>query len=277
MEFYGLLGQRLSHSLSPEIHNEILRNLEAEGAYKLFEVEEKDLENFTIGLKVLKIKGSNVTIPYKEKIMKYLDHISEEAERIGAVNTIALVDGELHGYNSDYYGFGYMLKIHNIELKDKIAVILGSGGASKAVLYYLLDNKISKIYIVSRNPKENKFNHENIETISYKDLQEIKGDIIINSTPVGMYLKEDETPVEANIISNFNVLVDLIYNPNETKFLEIGRNLGKETVGGLYMLVGQALKSQEIWHQKTIDKEIIKEIYNKLKFHPKINKGNLRW
>lgn len=274
MEFYGLLGEKLSHSLSEEIHREILKYIEEEGAYKLFEVEEKDLEAFANALKILKVKGSNVTIPYKEKIMKYLDHISEEAKRIGAVNTISLLNGKLYGDNSDYYGFAYMLKLHKIDLKDKTAAILGSGGASKAVLCYLLDMGIDRVYIVSRNPKKNEFTQNNVEMISYKELEGIKGDIIINSTPLGMYPKVDASPVNEDILRNFNILVDLIYNPIETKFLEMGRKLGKQTVGGLYMLIGQALKAQEIWQQRPIDKEIIKEIYDKLKNHPKINKNN---
>ena len=265
MEFYGLLGEKLSHSLSPKIHKLILDELNLEGSYKLFEVERENLKDFSKGLKVLKIKGVNVTIPYKQDIMKYLDNISKEALRIGAINTIVLKENKLYGYNTDYYGFGYMLDAHNIDINNKIAVILGNGGATKAVLHYLLDNKISKIYIVSRDPKaNNEFKENRVKVIGYEKLKEIKGDILINSTPVGMYPKVDESPVSSDIINGFSVLVDLIYNPLETKFLSYGRALNKVTVGGLYMLVGQAVKAEEIWQNMKINKEVITKIYNGL-------------
>lgn len=261
MEFYGLLGEKLSHSLSPEIHNKLFEKLNKEGAYKLFEVERDRLEEFSEALKLLKIKGINVTIPYKKDIMRYINNISKEAEKIGAINTIALEDGKLYGYNTDYYGFGYMLKSKDIFVEEKIAIILGNGGACRAALQYLLDNKISKVYIASRNPSSKEFDDKRVKLITYNELEKIKGDILINSTPVGMYPNIDNTPVSKEIISNFNILVDLIYNPINTMFLNIGDALGKKTVGGLYMLIGQAAKAQEIWHGLSISEEVIKEIY----------------
>lgn len=267
MEFYGLLGEKLSHSLSPEIHSELLKSINKDGAYKLFEVEKEKLEDFTEALKLLKIKGSNVTIPYKKDIMKYIDNISEEAEKIGAINTISLENGKLYGYNTDYYGFGYMLKANNISIEGKSAVILGSGGACRAVVHYLLDNEISDIKIVSRNPNKEEFNMQNVDVITYEELKNISGDILINSTPVGMYPNINISPVSEEIIRNFNILVDLIYNPMETKYIGIGKSLSKKTTSGLYMLIGQAAKAQEIWQGIKINEEIIKEIYDKLKLH----------
>ena len=145
MQFYGLLGEKLSHSLSPRINKIILEKNNTEGAYKLFEIPKDRLEDFVESVKLLKIKGFNVTIPYKESIMEYLDYISDEATRIGAVNTVMLRENKLYGYNTDYFGIGVMIKSKNIELKNKTAVILGSGGACKAVITYLLDNDIEKI------------------------------------------------------------------------------------------------------------------------------------
>lgn len=110
MDFYGVLGEKLPHSISPEIHEEIFSLLNIDGAYKIFEVEKKDISKLCDSLRILKIKGTNVTIPYKQEVMKYLDSISEEAEKIGAVNTIYLKDGKLYGYNSDYFGFGNYYK-----------------------------------------------------------------------------------------------------------------------------------------------------------------------
>ena len=265
MEFYGLLGEKLSHSLSPKIHDLIFKSIGVSGGYKLFEVERNNLEKFTEGLKVLNIKGSNVTIPYKEEVIKYLDNVSKEGQRIGAINTIALRDDKLYGYNTDYYGFGYMLEEYKIETNNKIAVILGNGGACKACAYYLLDNGIKHVYIVSRNSSEKStFNEEKISLISYNNLNDLKGDILINSTPVGMYPKIEGCPASDDVISNFTTLVDLIYNPKMTTFLSKGKDLGKVTVGGLYMLIGQAIKAEEIWQNINIDKAIINSIYNEI-------------
>ena len=265
MEFYGLLGEKLTHSLSPEIHGEILKSINKSGAYKLFEVEKEKLYSFSEALKLLKVKGCNVTIPYKKDIMQYIDVISEEAERIGAINTIYLKEDKLYEYNTDYFGFGYMLKVSGIEIQDKIAVILGNGGATRAVLHYLLDNGAKKVYIVSRNPKKEDISFENVKIISYEELNELEGDILINSTPVGMYPNIENLPVSKEIIDKFNSLVDLIYNPMETKFLRLGKELNKNVVGGLYMLVGQAVKAQEIWQEISIKDEIIIDIYNIVK------------
>lgn len=262
MEFYGLLGEKLSHSLSPEIHKLILKHINEEGSYKLFEIKEEALEDFIKSIKLLKVKGCNVTIPYKTDIMKYLDSISGEAKRIGAINTISLVDNKVYGYNTDYYGFGYMLHYHKVETKGKIAVILGNGGACKACANYLLDNEISKVYVVSRKDIVNNiFNDCRIELINYKDLENIKGDILINSTPIGMYPNTGQSPVGDCIIKNFSVIVDLIYNPKETELMITGKKLSKEVVGGLFMLVGQAVKAQEIWHDIAIDNDIIEKIF----------------
>lgn len=274
MEFYGLLGEKLSHSLSPEIHFEILNSIKRQGAYKLFEIEKDNLSDFAKALKLLKVKGCNVTIPYKKDIMKELDGISEEAVKIGAVNTIYLNNGSLQGFNTDYYGFGVMLKISSIEVKDSVAVILGNGGASRAVLHYLLDNGAKEVYIVSREPNNEEYSLSNVKIISYEELKDIKGDILINSTPVGMYPNISESPVSKDIINNFTSIVDLIYNPYETKFLAYGKELNKKIVGGLYMLIGQAVKAQEIWQERDIDQGIIRDIYNKInvKF---LNKNNI--
>ena len=263
MEFYGLLGEKLSHSLSPKINKMIFEKCNIEGAYKLFEIPNDKLKNYVEAVKLLNIKGFNVTIPYKIAIMDYLDFISEDAKKIGAVNTVMVKDNKLYGFNTDYYGVSIMLNSKGIKVKNRTATILGSGGACKAVLAYLLDNNISKVYIVSRNKNNVNFiNSDNkVEFIDYNDLKDIKGDILINSTPVGMYPNIKESPVNIDIIKNYDVLADLIYNPMDTEFLKLGESLKKITVGGLYMLVGQAIKSQEILQDIEINKEVIEDIY----------------
>ncbi|MBY6915095.1 shikimate dehydrogenase [Clostridium botulinum] len=263
MNFYGVLGEKLSHSISPMIHNKIFSLLDIKGAYKIFEVEREDLKKFADSLRVLKIKGCNVTIPYKEDIMKYLDEISPEAKKIRAINTILLKNNKLYGFNSDYYGFNSILIRNNIEVNDKVAMVLGTGGASKAAVTLLLDRGSKKIYLVSRSKKSISLDEDKrIEYKTYNNINDIKGDILINATPVGMYPNVDFKPVNEKIIDNFDILIDLIYNPRETQFLQNGKILNKKVCGGLEMLVGQAIKSSEIWHDISIDNDIQEELYS---------------
>lgn len=266
MEFYGLLGEKLSHSLSPRINKIILEKNKTEGAYKLFEIPKDRLNDFVEAVKLLKIKGFNVTIPYKESVMKYLDYISDEAARIGAVNTVMLKANKLYGYNTDYFGIKVMLKSKNINVKNKTAVILGSGGACKAVITYLLDNEVEKIYIVSRTPESVNLNKidKKISIINYNELNSIKGYLIINTTPVGMFPNVDNSAVSKEVIKNFDLAVDLVYNPTQTKFLQFATEEGKVAIGGLHMLVGQAVKSQAIFNDREISEELINYIYDDL-------------
>jgi shikimate dehydrogenase len=263
LDFYGLIGEKLPHSLSPKIHNTLFKTLDIEAAYKLFEIEKDNLSKALDSLKILKIKGVNVTIPYKQDVIKYLDFISDEAKKIGAVNTIYCKDGKLYGYNTDYFGFGTIIKNNHININDNIAMVLGNGGAAKAVITYLLDQGIRKIYLVSRKIKDNSgYDDERIECKSYEEIVDIEGDILINTTPLGMYPHGDATPVNESIISNFNILIDIIYNPKETKFLKIGKVLNKKICGGIEMLVGQAIKAEEIWQGVLLDNEVTKELYS---------------
>ncbi|HWR60095.1 MAG TPA: shikimate dehydrogenase [Clostridia bacterium] len=254
---YGLIGGSLGHSFSPQIHGEIFRKLGIEGEYRLFELKEAELEQVLAGCKSQDVKGLNVTVPYKIKIMAYLERISEEAGRIGAVNTISLHDGILTGYNTDYHGFGRSLARSGIEIAGRSAVILGTGGVSKAVAQYLKDNGAGSIVYVSRKPGPG--------TIGYARLAGMRGDMIINCTPCGMYPETEASPVAADMLEGFDTAVDLIYNPEETLFLRQAGEKGLKTVNGLYMLVGQAVAAQEIWNGIRFKEAQVEEIYNSVK------------
>lgn len=258
-----MIGEKLPHSLSPKIHNTLFKALEIEGAYKLFEIEKEDLGKAIDSLKLLKIKGVNVTIPYKQDVMEYLDFISEEAKKIGAVNTIYLNNGKLYGYNTDYFGFGTIIKNNDVKVKGNIAMVLGNGGAAKSVITFLLDEGIKKIYLISRKVTDKSgYDDTRIECKTYEEISNIKGDILINTTPLGMYPHIDETPVNEEVINNFDTLIDIIYNPKETKFLKIGKMLNKKVCGGIEMLVGQAIKAEEIWQGQSLDNEVTKSLYS---------------
>lgn len=259
----GLLGKKLGHSLSPEIHRIILKELGLEGEYLLYEVEPENLEDKISEFKQSGIKGLNVTIPYKVSVMKFLDEISPEAQRIGAVNTITFSENILRGYNTDYFGIKATFKRHNVELLNKSVVIIGTGGAAASVFQCTMDLGAGDIRLVSRNPHENRdiWPGRGGKVISYEELEKTSGDIIINCTPVGMFPNFNESPVGKNIIEKFSTAFDLIYNPNETRFLKSAGELGLNCFGGLYMLSAQAVEAEKIWNEKEINDEIIEEIY----------------
>lgn len=264
MKKFGLIGEKLPHSFSKILHNIAFEVLDLDYGYDLYEIDlntAKDIKSFMIENE---LDGINVTIPYKETVMESLDHISEEAEKIGAVNTIKNVGGKLYGYNTDYYGFLYTLNSNNINIDNKTVVILGSGGASKAVVECVKDLKAKSIYLVSRN-KNDKKTKDGIALIDYNDLKDIRGEVLINTTPVGMYPKTDFSPVGKDIISNFNNVVDVVYNPLETKLMKIADSLGKKSFSGLTMLIMQGLKSEEIWNDFKFTEEEINIIVNKVK------------
>lgn len=264
-KLYGLLGEKLGHSVSPQIHSSIFRQLNIDGYYHLFEVKKEELEKGFNGFKVLGVRGINVTIPYKVDVMKYLDDISKEAEKIGAVNTVHFKDGKAVGYNTDYYGFGMMLKRHDVSVKNKSAVILGTGGASKAVVQYLIDNDVSNIVFVTRDIVGAREKYKDVKIITYNEIKDLNNcDIVINCTPVGMHPNVNNSPINKEDISKFHTAVDLIYNPKETLFLKYAREQGIKVINGLYMLVGQAVKAEEIWNGVNIDKGIIDCIYKEI-------------
>lgn len=262
---YGLIGEKLGHSFSPIIHSIIFKELSINAYYNLFEVNNEHLKDAVYGLKALKAKGVNVTIPYKVDIMKYLNYVSIESNKIGAVNTICFKDNKTIGYNTDYYGFGIMLNKYNITIKGKTAVILGTGGASKAVVQYLLDKEIKDIVLVSRDISKVDEKFKNFRLISYNEIKSLKEtDMIINCTPCGMHPNTNISLINKEDMSKFKVAVDLIYNPTQTLFLKYAKELGLVSINGLYMLIGQAVKSQELWNNIEIYSVIYDKIYYRI-------------
>ena len=268
MKEFGLLGKKLGHSFSPIIHKNILKEIRIDGQYQLYECKKEELGKKLQELRGYGVCGLNVTIPYKVEIMKYLDKISQEAKNIGAINTISFIDGKTIGYNTDYHGFGMMLIRENISIKNKKGLVLGSGGASKAVVQYLIDNEIAEIIIASRDSTKTKERYRDLHVIDYDKIQDLKSyDIIINATPCGMFPHVDNSPVEKNDLSNFHTAIDLIYNPHETLFLKHAKESGLRAINGLYMLVGQAIKAQEMWNNLEIDLDTCNRIYNNILSH----------
>ena len=243
---YGLLGEHLPHSFSPQIHLSL-----GNSDYHLFEIAPENLEKF---LSERKFKGINVTIPYKKAVIPYLDVISPEAEKIGAVNTITVRDGKLYGDNTDYFGFKYMVEKSGIEIKGKKALVLGSGGASATVQAVLTDLGADSVSVVSRNGE---INYTNI-------YNEIDTEIIVNTTPVGMYPDNMHSPVVLEKFPNLKGVFDVVYNPLRTKFIMDAQNLGIHAVAGLPMLVAQAKKAHEIFFDTKLNDDITEKITSTL-------------
>lgn len=261
MKKYRLIGEKLGHSLSPQLHKKIFDYENIQGEYCLLEIPKIYQDNLIEKIKVENIDGFNITIPYKEKIMNSLDKISDEAKKIGAVNVVKIENGSFLGYNTDYYGVIKTFEILGISPKDRECVILGSGGASKSVIVALQELGAKKITIVTRDiSKKNEILKQfpKLEVIDYD--KKIIGDILINTTPIGMYPNIENSPVTEEIIKQFLAVVDIIYNPRDTKLLQLAKNNNIPTIDGLYMLIEQGVKAQEIWQNRKFNNIDYKEI-----------------
>lgn len=247
---YGLIGEKLGHSFSKIIHEQL-----ANYTYDLIPLEPEALDGF---LRKKDFTAINVTIPYKKSVLPYLDEIQPEAKKIGAVNSIVNQNGRLIGYNTDYNGFRYLLEKNNVNPKNKKVLILGKGGAANSAFAVLNDLGAREILQV--------YYKESQETITYAQAYEFHKDteIIINTTPVGMYPKGEESPIHLNHFPNLIAVVDVIYNPLRTKLILDAQEKGYIGVGGLEMLVAQAKYAVEIFKDIKIDDDIIEKVHSKL-------------
>ncbi len=238
MKEYGCIGKKLTHSFSKEIHAKL-----ADYEYELIELKEDELANF-FGAK--EFSAINVTIPYKQDVIPFLDSMSDVAKRIGAVNTIVNKNGKLYGYNTDYYGMKALIEKIGIELKGKKVLILGTGGTSKTARVLTEDMGAAEIITVSRNKTENYITYEEAVT-GHSD-----ANVIINTTPSGMYPACDGVPIDISVFEKLEGVVDAVYNPLCTNLVLKAKSKGIKAEGGLYMLVMQAVVAV----QKFIDTEI---------------------
>lgn len=241
---FGLLGKNISYSFSQKYFTDKFEKINfTHYSYKNFDIDSID-EFPKIITETKNLKGLNITIPYKEAVIPFLNSLSKNAEIIGAVNVIAISKkGELKGYNSDFYGFKKALK-PLLKKHHKRALILGTGGASKAVAFALRKLHIDYDF-VSRNPTEYQFSYEELTQELFAEYQ-----IIINTTPVGTFPNIDDCPpLDYSLFTENHIAFDLIYNPEETKFLRLARENGTVTKNGYDMLVFQAEKAWEIWNK----------------------------
>lgn len=244
MRKFGLVGKNISYSFSKTYFSKKFKDEDIKDAtYQNFDL--KTIKDFEAIFKQNSgIAGLNVTIPYKEQIIPYLDKLNKKAKEIGAINTIKITKGEkLKGYNTDYYGFKHSLKPF-LKKHHKKALILGTGGASKAIAYALSELNIKYTYVSRTKTLEN-YTYDELDENIIKEYH-----IIINSSPVGTHPEINECPkIPYESISSQHLLFDLIYNPSETLFLKKGKLQGAKTCNGLKMLKLQAEKSWEIWNK----------------------------
>lgn len=261
----GVLGEKLGHSLSPEIHADLLEQQGIRGIFKKYEMDKREVHHILDVMKKDNIIGMNVTMPYKETAYRLVDVLDSHAKEIGAVNTIFMKDGIFYGYNTDYIGVVSMFKKAHVELASKDIVILGSGGAAKALIYGFHMEGAAKITVAARNAEAAQYLEERFPYIHTCSLDDIPGgDILINTTPVGMYPNAGESPVDVSVIRMFQAASDIVYNPLITEFLRLAKEEGLKIVTGLMMLVDQAIGSEEIWFNKTLDYNMGNNIHDEL-------------
>ena len=254
MRKFGLLGKKLSYSLSPLLHKVFFEELGVEAEYNLYEVTEDEIDKFKSYMLENSIEGVNITVPYKKVFLDKLDFISDEAKAIGAINLLYVKDNKFHGDNTDYYGFKQTLISNQINPSGKRIAIIGRGGASASVYKVLKDMRAEDITFYFRKDK--------LSEIEFPE--NIEGDIIINTTPVGMYPNIEDNIVDEQILKKFKIAIDLIYNPLETKFLKIARENGLKTINGMEMLIEQALKTDEILYDIVLSNQLREKIIKKI-------------
>lgn len=247
---YGLIGKPLGHSFSREIHALI-----ADYDYRLFEIDEDELPRF---FQERDFSGINVTIPYKQAVIPFLDEISDEAKKIGAVNTIVKKEGKLFGFNTDFFGMRALIKGAGLDLENKTVLILGTGGTSKTAVEVSKSLGATEIVKVSRKKSS--------DTVTYDEAyKKFSGaDVIINTTPVGMFPNADKTPVDVKKFKNLQGVIDAVYNPLRTNFVLDAESIGAKGRGGLYMLVAQAVYASALFLDKTADESVIDKTYARI-------------
>lgn len=245
MKVFGIIGWPVSHSLSPAMHNAAFKALGVKAVYGLLPVAPEALKEAVSGLKALGIAGVSVTIPHKEAVLPLLDEASETARRIGAVNTILNREGRLYGTNTDWLGALKALE-EKTTLPGKRAVVVGAGGSARAICFALKEAG-ADIFVYNRtlSRAEELAAHFGGKAFSLAEISRAEGDILIQTTSVG--LQEDKSPVPKEVLSRFEVVMDLVYQPLKTRLLREAEEAGCKIVDGLSMLVYQGAEQFRLW------------------------------
>lgn len=279
----GLIGNPVGHSVSPAIHNNLARLTGKDMVYTTFKVERGDVEAAVRGAYSLNILGLNVTVPHKSEVIDSLVDIDPLAKAIGAVNTLVRVDGGFKGYNTDILGLARELEDEGIELADSKIIILGAGGAARAITFLCSSKGAKKIYLLNRSVDKAQdiahavnthFNNEKVIPMNIADYADIPGDdyIVIQTTSVGLHPNDEAVVIDDEAFyKKAAVGVDIIYNPAKTKFMKLIKAQGKKAYNGLKMLLYQGVSAYELWNDCKITKEEADEVYKCLQKELGIN------
>lgn len=254
---YGIVGNPVGHSLSPVLHNRVFQRMGWDAVYLAFEVD--DLQAAINGVRGLGIRGLSVTIPYKTEVIPFLDEVEGMAKKIKAVNTIVNEGGKLVGYNTDWYGAIEALE-KRIDLKGKKVLLLGAGGAARAIGYGLKE-KGSEIVISNRSFDRGKKLAEELDCpfVMLSSIKRVDADILINATSAGMHPNDGESPLRKECLRSGMTVMDIVYRPRQTKLLKEAETCGCQVIDGLEMLAYQGAKQQEIWTGRKPDMDRIRE------------------
>ena len=248
MKKYLVIGNPIDHSLSPKLQNWWLKENNIDAKYDKIKLEDHEIKNFIQTIKEQKIAGCNVTVPFKKTVIPFLDKLSPEAEHTQSVNTITFEDGDLVGHNTDIFGFDNAIRKLNFSVNGKKVLILGAGGVVPSIIFALQNMNVQEITISNRTKEkaENlKVLFNNIKILEWGNLTDFH--MVINATSLGL----NNEKINLNFLSSGNdrLFYDVIYNPQETQFLKMGKQLGYKTENGKTMFVYQALEAFKLWHK----------------------------
>ena len=247
MKKYFVIGNPIDHSLSPKLHNHWLKENNIDAIYDKKKIEEKDLQTAILEIKEKKTEGINVTVPFKKSVIPYLDKLSPEAEQTQSVNTIILTDDILVGHNTDISGFTKAIKDLNFNIEGKKVLILGAGGVVPSIIFALKSMRVQEITISNRTKEKAeklKVLFNDLKILEWGDLTDFH--MIINATSLG--LNNETINLDFSSLGHNKLFYDVIYNPQETSFLKMGKELGHKTENGKTMFVYQALEAFKLWH-----------------------------
>ena len=250
MKKYLVIGNPINHSLSPELHNHWIKQNGLDAIYEKKKLNNDDLENLILDIKKGNISGVNVTVPFKNAIIPYLDDLSIEAKKTYSVNTIHLKDKKVIGYNTDIEGFRNAIQNINFDFKKKKIFILGAGGVVPSIIYASIKMGSTEIMISNRTEKkarELKNIFDNIKLVNWGETPDF--DVIINATSLGLN-KDDKINLDLSKVGKNKLFYDVIYNPSETNFLRLGKKLGNRYENGKLMFIYQAFSAFKLWHGK---------------------------
>lgn len=266
VRIYCIIGDPVDHSLSPAMHNAAFKALQLNCTYIAFRIAKDELEAGMASLRKTNVAGFNVTMPHKVAIMPLLDELDETCTKIGAVNTVNNEKGIFKGYNTDIHGFIEPIKRRRIDLKGKTVLLMGAGGAARAVVTALMDENVARIVIANRSLEKAralndicKKSNVNCDLVTLNDVTKYSpnADLIVNATPIGM--QGEDSMIKAEHIRNDGVVYDLVYRPMDTSLIQCAREAGATIIHGYEMLLEQGAKSFEIWMQMKAPRDVMKK------------------